>query len=156
MVFHRLEAVAHTVDKGEWPTSRRTYTPLHELMSDSQSSTPLGGTPSGTPRVESGVHDYNLLSSADGMVRVQQVKQQYGFTESEAEDYVAGYYGDQYDHGDDPYERERDFRVALMEVGRSMCIGQGRLWLAFLFLVPPQCPAVNVDAMRNGWSGCRI
>ena len=143
MIFHRLEAVTHAVEKGEWPAQRRYYPGVHDIMSDSQSSTPLGGTPvggtpSGTPRGEpSGHENYNLLTSSDGMVRVLKSWPHGGLTESEAEDSVGGYYGnDEFypsQHGESSaagaerldFSHERAFRVALTEVGRRACMGVG-------------------------------
>ena len=118
VIFHRLEAVSLVVEKGEWPQLRRYYSSVgysDALSADSQSSTPLPGTPQGTPRGDPAGHDYNLLSTPEGMVRAYKVKRAFGLNESEADE--LGYHGDEYYHGDDPYpDCERDFKVAMTEV----------------------------------------
>ena len=142
VLFHRLETVAHAIEKGEWTAPRRYYTTMSDIMSDSQSSTPLGGTPTGTPRVEShgAPHDYNLLaSSADGMVRVvppQNLKHHpspYGLGgfhlpgEQSDPDEGSDYYGRDELYGSSTLgseerrlvDHERNFRVALTEVGSA-------------------------------------
>ena len=68
MIFHRLEAVVHCVEKGEWPCSRR-YARDPLSLGDSRSSTPLPGTPSGgTPKHGAHGHDYYTGLPPDGAV----------------------------------------------------------------------------------------
>jgi len=48
VIFHRLENICHCIERGEWPGGHRYGGSVLTAM-DSHSSTPVPGTPTGTP-----------------------------------------------------------------------------------------------------------